>query len=309
MQAKKIAPLFLMLVAGLFRLHCGNSAPFSGNGAAVVELQLSFAGKKVGRVAPDLGKNGKMISGAPVITKLVFRVLDGPAGEVIASDSIRLAPGELRFRTALIVPTGDDRMLEVTAFENLDINADQRFEEVRSYLARQTGITISKDDTVKTPLPLFPLSIPDFRVVLDVGDGGGIIGSPGNPVMIGLANHDHLRGLQFDLVYNGSVLAADTLNGIARLARFSNIVARNLAGPAQTLKAYRIIIIDQDRPPREIPPSPGVNVPEPIVSVLFKVNPLARVRQDTLRIIAATVTNAVLKNFEVYVVDGVFSVK
>jgi len=309
MNAKNIAPLLLVLLACLSRLHCGRPAPLSGNGAAVFELRLSFAGKKVGRLTPGLGKTGQMISGAPVITKLVFRVLDGPEGQVIASDSIGLAPGDLRFRTELIVPTGEDRVIEVSAFENLDINADQRFEEVRSFLARQTGITVSKDDTMRIPLTLFPLSIPGFRVVLDVGDGDGAIGSPGNPVAIGLANHDNLRGLQFDLVYNGSVLEADTLNGIARLARFSNIVARNLAGPSQAQNAYRIIIIDQGRPPGEIPPSPGVNVPEPIVTVLFKVNPLAGARQDTLRIVSASATNTALKNFEVYVVEGVFSIK
>jgi hypothetical protein len=152
------------------------------------------------------------------------------------------------------------------------------------------------------------LSIPDFRVVLDVGDGAGAIGSPGNPVTIGLANHDNLRGLQFDLLYDGNLLEADTLNGMARLARFSNIVARNLTGPSPTQNAYRVIILDQGRPPGEIPPSAG-EVPEPIVNVLFNVDPKAGARQDTLRIVSATATNAALKNFEVYVVDGIFSVQ
>jgi len=310
MKVKNITPLlFIVLLACLFRLHCGRPAPLAANGAAVFELRLSFAGKKVGGVTSDLGKTGPMISGALAITKLVFRVLDSPDGQVIASDSIRLAPGDLRFRTDLIVPAGENRVLEVSAFENLDINADQRFEEVPSFSARQAGITVSQDDTVRIPLTFFPLSIPNFRVVLEVGDGAGAIGSPGNPVMIGLANHDNLRGLQFDLVYNGSLLEADTLNGMARLARFSNIVARNLTGPSAAQKAYRIIIVDQGRPPSEIPPSAGANVPEPIINVLFKVNPNVGARQDTLRIAAATATNANLKNFEVYVVEGIFAVK
>ncbi len=310
MKTKHISPLLLLvLLACLFRLHCGRPAPLSANGAAVFDLRLSFAGKKVGGVKTSLGKTGNMVSSPLAFSKLVFRVLDGPEGPVIAGDSIRFAPGALRFRTELLIPAGENRVLEVSAFENLDINADQRFEEVRSFSARQTGITVPKDDTVRIPLTLFPLSIPDFRVVLDVGDGAGAIGSPGNPVTIGLANHDNLRGLQFDLVYNGSLLEADAVNGTARLANFSNIVARNLSGPSQTQNAYRIIVIDQGPPPGEIPPSAGVNVPEPIINVLFKVNPLAQARQDTLRIVAATATNTALKNFEVYVVDGIFAVK
>jgi hypothetical protein len=310
MKTKHISPLLLLvLLACLFCLHCGAPAPLSANGAAVFELQLSFAGKKVGDVKTSLGKTGNMVSSPLAFTKLVFRVLDGPEGPVIAGDSIRLAPSDLRFRTELIIPAGENRVLEVSAFENLDINADERFEEVPSFTARKTGITVPKDDTVRIPLTLFPLSIPNFRVVLDVGDGAGAIGSPGNPITIGLANHDNLRGLQFDLVYNGSLLEAETLSGMARLARFSNIVARNLSGPSQTQNAYRIIVIDQGPPPSEIPPSARVSVPEPIISVLFKVNPLAQARQDTLRITAATATNTALRNFEVYVVDGIFAVQ
>lgn len=309
MKVKNIAPLLIVLFACLCRFHCGKPAPLSADGAAVFDLRLSFAGKKVGGITPGLGKTGHPISGTLAISKLVFRVLDGPEGQVIASDSIRVAPGDLRFRTEMTVPAGENRVLEVNAFEQLDINGDQRFEEVRSYSNRQIGITVANDDTVRIPLTLFPVSIPNFRVVLDVGDGAGAIGSLANPVAIGLANQDNLRGLQFDLVYNGSVLEADALNGTSRLARFSNIVARNLAEQPQSRRVYRIIIIDQSRPPNDISPNSAMNVPEPIVNVLFKVNPNAGARQDTLRIVSATATNATLKNFEVYVVDGIFSVK
>lgn len=311
MKMKNILLLLLsMLLACLSNLHCVRQDPLSANDAAILDLRLSFAGRKVSGITRGLGKTGGLVSAAPNITKLVFRVLDAAGQLVVPIDSIIIAPVDHRPRKDLIVPVGTGRVLEVVAFENLDINADQRLEEVRTFFARQTDITIPRDDTVRVSLTLFPLSIPNFRVVLDVGDGAGGIGSSGNPVTISLANQDNLRGLQFDLLYNAGLLEADTLNRAARLARFSNITPKNLAGPSPRHKAYRVIIFDQGTPVNEITPSTSGNDPEPILTVLFNVDPrAANARQDTLRIVSASATNVDLKNFEVYVLDGIFTVK
>jgi len=311
MKVKNISSLlFMVLLACFSRLHCGRPDPLSANGAAILDLRLSFAGKKVSGSKPELGKTGGPVSAAPVITKLVFRVLDAAGQVIVPIDSIIIAPGDRRPRKDLLVPAGTERVLEIAAFENLDINQDQRFEEVRTFFVRQTDLTIPRDDTVRIAITLFPLPVQNFRVVLAVGAGMGTPGTPGNPVAISLANHDNLRGLQFDLLYAGSLLKADTLSGVARLARFSNVTARNLTGPSPPRQAYRVIIFDQGRPVNEITPSAPGNVPESILTVLFSVEPqAANARQDTLRIVSAAATDASLKNFEVYAVEGIFTVK
>jgi len=310
MKIKNIS-LFLLIAlpACLFCLHCGRPAPLAANGAAVFDLRLSFAGKKVSGSA-NLGKTENKISAAPAITKLVFRVFDAPEGQLIASDSIEIAPGQLSFRKNLLnVPAGENRVLDVKAFESIFIETSERFDEVISFSGRQTDITVPQNDTVRVSLTLSPLPIPGYRVVLDIGDGAGAIGSSLNPVAISLANSDNLRGLQFDLVYDGRQLAANGVRGVSRLAGFSNIEARNLVqeDPANTI--YRIIIFDQSRPPGEIPPVAVTAVPEPILTVLFNVDSRAVAQPGTLRIAAATATDANLTKFEVYAVEGFFTVR
>jgi hypothetical protein len=311
MKIKNISSLLITtFMACLFSLHCGRQSPLSANGAAVFALRLSFAGKKVSGSAPGLGKTSGVVSAAPAITKLVFRVFDGPEGQLIASDSIEIAPEQLSFRKNLLnIPAGANRVLEVKAFESIFIETSESFDEVISFSGRQTGITVPQNDTVRVAIALSPLPIPGYRVVLDVGDGAGVIGSSLNPVAISLANSDNLRGLQFDLVYDGRQLAATGVRGVSRLAGFSNIEARNLVqeDPANTI--YRIIIFDQNRPPGEIPPVAVTAVPEPILTVLFNVEPRAAAQRSTLRIISASATNANLENFEVYAVDGFFTVR
>jgi hypothetical protein len=311
MKIKNISLLLITtFLTCLFCLHCGRQSPLSANGDAVFDLRLSFAGKKVSGSAPGLGKTADVVSAAPAITKLVFRVFDGPEGQLIASDSIEIAPEQLSFRKNLLnVPAGANRVLEVKAFESIFIETSESFDEVISFSGRQTGITVPQNDTVRVAIALSPLPIPDYRVVLDVGDGAGAIGSSFNPVAISLANSDNLRGLQFDLVYDRRQLAANSLRGVSRLANFSNIEGRNLIqeDPANTI--YRIIVFDQNRPPGEIPPVAVAAVPEPILSVLFNVEPQANAQQSMLRITSASATDANLKNFEVYAVDGFFTVR
>jgi|GEM_PF-3279783 len=311
MKIKNISSLLITaLLACLFGLHCGKQSPLSANGAAIFDLRLSFAGKKVSGNTPGLGKTGSMLTAVPAITKLVFRVFDGPAGQLIASDSIDIAPGQLSFRKNLLnVPAGANRVLEVKAFESIFIETSERFDEVISFFGRQAGITVPQNDTARVALALSPLPIPGYRVVLDVGDGAGVIGSSLNPVGISLANSDNLRGLQFDLVYDSRQLAANSVRGVSRLANFSNIEGRNLVqeDPANTI--YRIIVFDQNRPPGEIPPVAVAAVPEPILTVLFNVEPRATAQPAMLRITSASATNANLANFEVYAVDGFFTVR
>ncbi|MDZ7359145.1 MAG: hypothetical protein ONB46_00250 [candidate division KSB1 bacterium] len=311
MKIKNISSLIIItFVACLFSLHCDRRSPLSASGDAVFDLRLSFAGKKVSGSAPAWGKTADVVSAAPVITKLVFRVFDGPEGQLIASDSIEIDPEQTSFRKNLLnVPAGANRVLEVWAFESIFIETSERFAEVISFSGRQADITVPQNDTVRIALALSPLPIPGHRVVLDVGDGSGAIGSSLNPVAISLANSDNLRGLQFDLVYDGRQLTANSVRGVSRLANFSNIEGRNVVQEDQANTIYRIIVFDQNRPPGEIPPVAVPAVPEPILNVLFNVTRQATAQRSTLRIISASATNADLTNFEVYAVEGFFTVR
>jgi len=295
-----ISNILIALLPVIFMTTCAKrSNPLLPTGSGNLGIQLSFKGRNITK-ADALGKLSSTLSGNQAINKIVIRVLESVNGNTLALTEIDIQPGQESFAADLTVPTGENRIIEVEALEQFNNSS------TITYRGRRDSIRVPVDSTITVSIEIFPIPIPDRRIVLYVGDGSGMPGSQGNRVGISLTNLNSVRGIQFDLIYNGNSFLPDTVDGSDIINSFSNIEARILDSGR-----YRVLIFDQNsNPPAEIPPVTDTLSPVPLVDILMNVNIQTSAGvTETLRLENAVATDSNLNNLEVFAVPGNFSIQ
>lgn len=295
-----ISNILIALLPVIFMTTCAKrSNPLLPTGSGHLGIQLSFKGRNITK-ADALGKLSSTLSGNQAINKISIRVLESVNGNTLASTEIDIQPGQESFAADLTVPTGENRIIEVEALEQFNNSS------TITYRGRRDSIRVPADSTITVAIEIFPIPIPDRRIVLYVGDGSGMPGSQGNQVPIFLTNLNSVRGIQFDLIYNGNSFLPNTVDGNDIINSFSNIEARILESGR-----YRVLIFDQSsNPPAEIPPVTDTLSPVPLVDILMNVNIQTSAGvTETLRLENAVATDSNLNNLEVFAVPGNFSIQ
>jgi len=259
---------FSIFIVGVFvMLNCQNLTPLKVSDGGKVNLTFNFVGKEI--TQNDL----KKLSAARFTRILIAAYQSGNfldprrEEEPVTILEIELAPQATRFEGQLNLPAGSDWRLVVSLFEAVDAEAILPGEilEALSYTGRRDGITVLPEKVSEITINLFPVPIPNRRVVL----WAGTTGSPTNlseVLPIGIATMDSLRGIQFDLEFNPPVITTAAVNATELAKNFSDLHFNNLPG-----KGTRILLFDQTANQTPVVPLVAVTaLPEPLLEVILK---------------------------------------
>jgi len=291
--------------------HCGERTnPLSSADSGALGVRLLFHGRNITKLE-DLTKINTNIAKSQAIDKIVIRVLASESGDTLSTTEVDIGPGDESFEVNIGVPVGEARVVEVDAFETIIESADDPDDptigqNVLAWRGRETGINVQENDPILVDITLVPLPILGRRVVLYVGEGSGAIGSQSNPVDISIANLDNIRGIQFDLEFDESILFPEAVRRKAVIDGFSDVIGERLDS-----NTYRIIIFDQDSSfPAEISPVSDFLTKVQMVEVLFGIVEEASSGQSgKISLKKAVATDSNLNIFEVFSVDGNFMIR
>ncbi len=220
--------IFFTLAVCSLLVACQWQAPTNSSNAGKISLALNFA-----HWQEHAGDDGRRLSRAQnlaAITRVEIYVLFDK--DTLAHTSAPVAEsGE--FSAALEVAIGTERRVIVEAWD--DQNGDGA--PVRTFRGVQGGVEVQPNLAQEVAVTLYPVPIAGQSVVLIVGNGQGAPGTSNNLVPLTLISADSLSGMQFDLNYDGNIIAPTSALRNTAMA-FDTLTTNVIAGAqGQALRA------------------------------------------------------------------------
>lgn len=287
--------LIFLLVAG----SCDHRSPVNPENAAELALQLNFRGYPVRNGAVQKISNR-------VFTHLTVEIYADEftptrAFEVtpIAASTIEIDSASTAFEGRLTLPAGENRFLLARLFESLDDSMTILDSTAVSYCGKVRDLTIHAGQINEITLDLFPVPIKNRRVVFSIESAPIDAEYQTAEIPVRLASLDSIRGIQFDLTFEPSVAATDSMTKAEATLPFSNVQFNDLP-----TGGTRFLVFDQTaNSPWLVPLGTACADPTP----LFKIH--VNITDPNQEIIQISMERAVVspQNFaelDVFVIPG-----
>lgn len=292
------------ILLALYLMACQNQAPISPGNSALIELRLNLIGEQI--TQPGFLKyspsNFTRLNVLVYAEGAVTDCLD--EREPLVTKALEISPDDGTFEGILTVPAGENRLFVVKLFEQslADTGITVNPTVFLSYCGRQAGVSIQTGEVHTISVDLYPVPVQQKRVVFWVYSVSLAVDSSRISLPIGVATLDSLRGLQFDLRANPSIVKIDSVYAAETGPQFSNLLFNHI--PEQ---GDRVIIFDQTNRYHALPPvydACAVPIPAFLLDVTLDTEQIYETSLIDIFLQSGVVSVKDFHNLEVYAIDG-----